>query len=112
MIVLMEDWNNFANFINVNITDVILMKLRDETYFNILCEVVYTFRKYTMLLMDFIFVDIAKIFDSILLNERIFGYFSVYMNILFLVLSLIFIIYPIKSVEMMITWLIHKIMKN
>lgn len=112
MIVLMEDWNNFANFINVNITDVILTKLRDETYFNILCEVVYTFRKYTMLLMDFIFVDIAKIFDSILLNERIFGYFSICMNILFLMLSLIFIIYPIKSVEMMITWLIHKIMKN
>lgn len=112
MIVYVEDWKNIKeNNIEVN-EELIMDKLNDNKFLNIINEVQYIFRKYGIMLMQYILQDVEDIFDKILFNEQIFGYLSICFNIIFLVLSLVFIIYPIKSVEMMISWLIHKIMKN
>ena len=73
---------------------------------------VYTFRKYTRSLNVFIMDDIGKIFNKITFVENIFGLCGIILNIVFLVLSLLFIIYPIKSVELLINWVSHKIMQN
>ena len=72
---------------------------------------VFTFRKYSQILSNFIVIDEIEIFDNIKLLEEIFGIISILLNITFLILSLIFIIYPIKSVDGLISWLSNKILK-
>ena len=112
IIVLVEDWKNIATSSTPLNKTMIITKLTDLLFMNIDDEIMYTLRKYTTLLMKYMLDDIEEIFKKIFFNENILGYFTICMNIIFLFLSLLFIVYPIKSVEMMITWLIHKIMRN
>ena len=112
IIVLVEDWKNIAASSTPLNKTMIITKLTDLLFMNIDDEIMYTLRKYTTLLMKYMLDDIEEIFKKIFFNENILGYFTICMNIIFLFLSLLFIVYPIKSVEMMITWLIHKIMRN
>ena len=105
LIFLIEDWKKLAN----KNEDIIIKKLNDDSFLNIVCEIEYTLRKYSTILMIHIGKDAEQIFRSIINNEKILGSFSIGMNVIFLILSLIFIIYPIKAVEMMISWLSHKI---
>lgn len=105
LIFLIEDWKKLSN----KNEDIIVEKLNDFSFLNIVCEIEYTLRKYSTILMVNIGKDAEQIFLSINKNEKLLGFFSIGMNVIFLVLSLIFIIYPIRAVEMMITWLSHKI---
>ena len=107
LIVLIEDWKKIV-FTQINET-IIMQKLNDLSFVNIICEIEYTFKKYSNLLRTFMRKDVDDIFSTIKRNEKILGCFSIGMNIIFIVLSLVFIIYPIKAVELIISWLSHKI---
>ena len=112
LIVLIEDWDNLYKA-NKNLSKYdIVQLLQFDKFYAITEEMIYTFRKYTRVLNMFIMDDIGKIFNKIASIETIFGLCGVIFNIIFLVLSLLFIIYPIKSVELLISWISHKIMQN
>lgn len=93
----------------VNSDEEIVKLINDPTNYSIISEMEYTIWKYSTLIMTFIVRDKETLFNKILRNEKIMSYISIVLNLILLGLSLIFIIYPIKSVEMLITWLIHKI---
>ena len=112
LIVLIEDWNNLYKAKKDLTEDEVVEHLKFDKFYAITLEMVYTFRKYTRLLNVFIMDDIGKIFNKITFVENIFGLCGIILNIVFLVLSLLFIIYPIKSVELLISWVSHKIMQN
>jgi len=112
LIVLIEDWDNLYKA-NKNLSKYdIVQLLQFDKFYAITEEMIYTFRKYTRILNMFIMDDIGKIFNKIASIETIFGLCGIILNIVFLVLSLLFIIYPIKSVELLISWISHKIMQN
>ena len=109
LIILIEDWKKIISEGFEEEDKMIIEKLNDESFFNIICEIEYSIWKYSTLLMHYITKDVESIFSNILLYEKIFGYVGIFLNIILLILSLIFIIYPIKSVETIISWMIHKI---
>ena len=111
MISFFEDWNNLYKKKDQFSKNDVISKLNDEKFYGILELLVFTFRKYSQLLGNFIVIDEIEIFDNIKLIEEIFGIVSILLNITFLILSLIFIIYPIKSVDGLISWLSNKILK-
>ena len=112
LIVLIEDWNNYYKS-NKNLNnDEILEILKFDKFFAMIEEMIYTFRKYNRLLNIFIMNDIGTIFNKISIIETLLGLIGIILNILFLILSLFFIIYPIKSVEILISWISHKIIQN
>ena len=112
LIVLIEDWDNLYKANKTLSNSDIVQLLQFDKFYAITEEMIYTFRKYTRVLNMFIMDDIGKIFNKIASIETIFGLCGVIFNIIFLVLSLLFIIYPIKSVELLISWISHKIMQN
>ena len=105
IIIQVEDWRK----IKVNSDEEIIKLINDPTNYSIISEMEYTIWKYSTLIMTFIVRDKETLFNKIFRNEKIMSYISIMLNLILLGLSLIFIIYPIKSVEMLITWLIHKI---
>ena len=112
LIVLIEDWNNLYKA-NKSLTNTEVVELlKYDKFYAITEEMIYTFRKYTKLLNVYIMDDIGKIFNKISIIETILGLTKIILNLIFLILSLLFIIYPIKSVEILISWMSHKIMQN
>ena len=111
MISFFEDWNNLYKTKDQFSKKNLISILNDDKFYGILELLVFTFRKYSQLLSNYIVIDEIDIFDNIKLLEEIFGIISILLNITFLILSLIFIIYPIKSVDGLISWLSNKILK-
>ena len=112
LIVLIEDWKNLYKA-NKSLTNTEVVELlKYDKFYAITEEMIYTFRKYTKLLNVYIMDDIGKIFNKISIIETILGLTKIILNLIFLILSLLFIIYPIKSVEILISWMSHKIMQN
>jgi hypothetical protein len=92
--------------------DLLLAKLTDYNFQNIVTEVEYTFSKYNLLLQQYLLEDIQTLKDLFNSYENIFSYCSIFLNVVFSILACIFIIFPIKYVEMIISWLNHKLRKN
>jgi hypothetical protein len=87
-------------------------KLNDMTFFNLVIDVEYTFYKYNRVLNDYIQTDKELFYDTLKNTENIFSYSSIILNVVFAIVSLGFIIFPIKYVEMVISWLIHKLVRT
>ena len=112
LIVLIEDWDNLYKSNKSLTNEQVVELLKFDKFYAITEEMIYTFRKYTRLLNVYIMDDIGKIFNKIAIIETILGLTKIILNFVFLILGLLFIIYPIKSVEILISWMSHKIMQN
>ncbi len=112
LIVLIEDWDNLYKANKSLSNDQVVELLKYDKFYAITEEMIYTFRKYTRVLNVYIMDDIGKIFNKISIIETLLGLTKIILNFVFLFLSLLFIIYPIKSVEILISWMSHKIMQN
>jgi hypothetical protein len=116
---LIEAYSNILNTmqqLNTDMLDLqdlseesILGKMHDSLLFNLVLDLDYTFRKYDLLLTNYLLDDFEDFNTNLLFNEKLFSYTSIILNIVFAGTSLILIILPIKYIETMISWLLHKL---
>jgi hypothetical protein len=116
---LVEAYTNILNTmqqLNTDMLDLqdlseesILTKMYDSSFFNLVLDMDYTFRKYDLLLTNYIRDDFEDFNTNLLFNEQLFSYTSIILNIVFAGTSLVMIILPIKYIETMISWLLHKL---
>jgi len=92
--------------------ETIFEKVKDPTYFNIVEVIEYTMYKFNKLLFFSILNDMEVFFSYLRNTESILSYSSIIINIVFSFFSLIFVILPIKSVDLIISWILHKLVKN
>jgi hypothetical protein len=115
-------YNNVFNTMKFLITDMgrmtvlseelLLEKLTSYKYYTIIAEVEYTFTKYNLVLEEYLIEDIQTLKSLFENYENIFSYCSIFLNVIFTALACIFIIFPIKYIEMIISWLNHKLRRT
>ena len=79
-------------------------KLNEQKLINIIEEIIFTTSKFSDVLTICLFNDFNKIFMNIKLLEAIFGGISIVLEIAFFIISLLLIIYPIRSIDIIINW--------
>jgi len=90
----------------------LLQKIIDFTFLNVKMNVDFTFRKLDILEKTLINEDLENIFSDFLNIENIFSILSLIFCVIFCFSSILIVILPIKSVEIIISWLIHKLLKD
>ena len=99
-----EDWKNIYNFNNIMKKENIKEKLNEEKFINVIEEMVFTSSKFADVLTLCLFHDFDDIFDKIKFYEILFGLICIIFEILFFTASILVIIYPIRSVDIIINW--------
>ena len=89
----------------------LLGKLIDMSFFDLVIDIEYTMRKYDMLLTNYLSLDFENYHGTLKQTESLFSYGSIVLNVIFALISLVCIILPIKYVETLISWIIHKLLK-
>ena len=102
--VFIEDWKNIYNFRQIMDKGKIKNKLNEQKLINIIDEIIFTTSKFSDVLTICLFNDFNKIFMNIKLFEAIFGAISIVLEIAFFIISLLLIIYPIRSIDLIINW--------
>ena len=102
--VYIEDWRNIYNFKYKMDKEDIKEKLNEQKFINVIEEMVFTSSKFADVLTLCLFNDFDDIFDKIKTYEILFGLISIIFEILFFVISILVIIYPIRSVDIIINW--------
>ena len=102
--VFIEDWKNIYNFNHIMDKESIKVKLNEKKFINIIEEVVLMSSKFSDVLRICLFNDFNRIFKNIKLLEAIFGVVSIVLEITFFIISLLLIIYPIRSIDIIINW--------
>ena len=102
--VYIEDWKNIYNFNYQMNKENIKEKLNEEKFINVIEEMVFTSSKFSDVLTLCLFNDFDAIFDKIKTYEIIFGLICIIFEILFFTASILVIIYPIRSVDIVINW--------
>ena len=102
--VFIEDWKNIYNFKHIMDKESIKSKLNENKFINIIEETIFTTSKFSDVLQICLFNDFNRIFKDIKLLEVIFGVISIVLEIGFFIISLLLIIYPIRSVDLIINW--------
>jgi hypothetical protein len=92
--------------------DSLIAKIMDFSYFNVKMIVDFTFKKLDGLSKDLVGIDLDNIYADFLNVENIFSIVSLILCIVFCLTSIIVVILPIKSVEAIISWMIHKLLKE
>ena len=102
--VFIEDWRNIYNFGHQMDRDSIKGKLNEKKFINIIEEIIFITSKISDVLQLCLLDDFNNIFNDIKLLEIIFGVISIFLEIGFFIISLLMIIYPIRSVDLIINW--------
>ena len=92
--------------------DILIGKIMDYSYFNIKMNIDFTFQKLDVLEKLTLDKDLDNVFSEFLNMENILFIISLILCIIFSFTSIIIVILPIKSVEVIISWLIHKLIKD
>ena len=79
-------------------------KLNEKKLINIIEEVIFMSSKFSDVLTICLFDDFNEIFKNIKLLEAIFGVITIVLEISFFIISLLSIIYPIRSIDIIINW--------
>ena len=79
-------------------------KLNEKKLINIIEEIIFMTSKFSDVLTICLFNDFNEIFMNIKLLEAIFGGISIFLEIGFFIISLLLIIYPIRSIDIIINW--------
>ena len=106
--VYIEDWKNFYSFDNRISQEYIKGKLNEQKYINTIEEMMFISSKFTDVLHLCLFNDYDNIFDKIKTLQIIFGLVCIILEILFFVASILVIIYPIRSIDIIINWFSKK----
>ncbi len=106
--VLFDDMRKLSDLSEASL----IAKLMDFSYFNVKMIVDFTFRKLDILAKVLVGVDLDNIYADFLNVENIFSVLSLILCVVFCLSSIMIVILPIKSVEIIITWLIHKLLKE
>ena len=106
--VYIEDWKNFYSFDNRICQEYIKGKLNEQKYINTIEEMMFISSKFTDVLHLCLFNDYDNIFDKIKTLQIIFGLVCIILEILFFVASILVIIYPIRSIDIIINWFSKK----
>lgn len=106
--VLYDDMKKLNNLSDYSL----ISKIMDSTYFNIKLILDYTFRKLDILEKKAMESDLEQLFTDFLNIEKIFSIISLILCIIFCFTSILIVILPIKSVEIIISWLIHKLLRD
>ena len=106
--IFIEDWKNIYAFSTEIDRKDIKDALNKDKFYNIVNEVIFTSSKFINVLTFCLFNDYEVIFKAINTLEEIFGIVSILLEIGFFVLSLLLIIYPIRSVDVIINWISKK----
>ena len=106
--VYVDDWKNIYNFNNKMDKEDIKEKLNENKLINVIEEMIFTSSKFSDVLTLCLFNDFDNIFDKIKTFETLFGLISIILEILFFVVSILIIIYPIRSVDIVINWFSKK----
>jgi hypothetical protein len=106
--VSIEDWKNIYNFNHKINKEGIKEKLNEEKFINVIEEMVFTSSKFADVLTLCLFNDFNDIFSKIKTYEILFGLICIILEILFFVASILVIIYPIRSVDLIINWFSKK----
>ena len=102
--VYIEDWKNIYNFNYAMTKNNIREKLNEEKFINVIEEMVFTSSKFADVLTICLFHDFDAIFDKIKFYEILFGLLCIIFELLFFSASILIIIYPIRSVDIIINW--------
>ena len=102
--VFIEDWKNIYNYNHEMTQDNIKNQLNEKKFINIIEETIFTASKFSDVLTICLFNDFNRIFNTIKLLEAIFGAISIILEIGFFIVSLLSIIYPIRSIDIIINW--------
>ena len=103
--VFIEDWKNIYNYYNHTMDQgIIKTKLNEKKLINIIEEVIFMSSKFSDVLTICLFNDFNGIFKNIKLLEAIFGAITIVLEISFFIISLLSIIYPIRSIDIIINW--------
>jgi hypothetical protein len=102
--VFIEDWKNIYNFKHEMDKESIKKKLNEKKLINIIEEIIFMTSKFSDVLTICLFNDFNEIFMNIKLLEAIFGGISIFLEIGFFIISLLLIIYPIRSIDIIINW--------
>ena len=102
--VYIEDWKNVYAFdYRINV-EYIKEKLNEQKYINTIEEMMFISSKFSDVLHLCLFNDYDNIFDKIKTLEILFGLVCIILEILFFVGSILVIIYPIRSIDIIINW--------
>ena len=102
--VFIEDWKNIYNFKHEMTKESIKNKLNEKKFINIIEEIIFMASKFSDVLTFCVFNDFNRIFKNLKLLEAVFGGISIILEIIFFIISLLLIIYPIRSVDIIINW--------
>ena len=106
--VSIEDLKNIYNFNHKINKEGIKEKLNEEKFINVIEEMVFTSSKFADVLTLCLFNDFNDIFSKIKTYEILFGLICIILEILFFVASILVIIYPIRSIDLIINWFSKK----
>jgi len=106
--ILFDDMKKLKDLSEISL----ISKLMDINYFNVKMNIDFTFRKLDIIEKQLLNKDVENIFGNFLNIENIFSMLSLIFCIIFCISSIIIVILPIKSVEIIISWLIHKLLKD
>ena len=106
--VYIEDWKNIYNFNYKMDKDDIKEKLNEEKFINTIEEMMFISSKFADVLTLCLFNDFDDIFGKIKTLEILFGLICIILEILFFVGSILIIIYPIRSIDIIINWFSNK----
>ena len=102
--VFIEDWKNIYNYNHEMNKESIKSQLNEKKFINIIEETIFTSSKFSDVLTICLFNDFNRIFKNIKLLEGLFGAISIILEIAFFVVSLLLIVYPIRSIDIIINW--------
>jgi hypothetical protein len=102
--VFIEDWRNIYNFKHKMDQESIKSKLNENKFINIIEEIIFITSKISDVLQICLFDDFNNIFKDLKFLEIIFGVISIILEIGFFIISLLSIIYPIRSIDIIINW--------
>ena len=106
--VYIEDWKNIYNFNYKMDKEDIKEKLNEEKFINTIEEMMFISSKFADVLTLCLFNDFDDIFGKIKTLEILFGLICIILEILFFVGSILIIIYPIRSIDIIINWFSNK----
>lgn len=106
--VYIEDWKNIYNFNYIMNKEDIKEKLNEQKFINTIEEMMFISSKFADVLNLCLFNDFDDIFEKIKTLEILFGLICIILEILFFVASILVIIYPIRSTDIIINWFSKK----
>ena len=106
--VYIEDWKNIYNFNYVMNKEDIKEKLNEQKFINTIEEMMFVSSKIADCLNLCLFNDFEDIFEEIKTFEIVFGSICIILELIFFVGSILVIIYPIRSIDIIINWFSKK----